>query len=129
IHTIALSEEADHELLKQLSMATDGWYHKVDNADELERVFLHLFEQATQRDSVPLVDNRFTIDSSVNEMTLLVFRENETDVTQLVQPDQQRQQADTAESSVHWMQEKHFDLITIEKPMAGEWFIDANIDP
>jgi hypothetical protein len=27
------------------------------------------------------------------------------------------------------MQEKHFDLITIDKPMSGEWFIDGNIDP
>jgi uncharacterized protein (TIGR03503 family) len=129
IHTIALSEDADHELLKQLSLATDGWYHQVDNADELERVFLHLFEQATQRDSVPLVDNRFTIDTSVNEMTILVFRENETDVTQLVQPDQKNQSYETHESSVNWMQEKHFDLITIDKPMSGEWFIDGNIDP
>ncbi|MCL5975265.1 MAG: VWA domain-containing protein [Gammaproteobacteria bacterium] len=129
IHTIALSEEADHELLKQLSMATDGWYHKVDNADELERVFLHLFEQATQRDSVPLVNNRFTIDNSVNEMTILVFRETETDITQLVQPDQKQQLADTNDPAIRWMQETHFDLITIEKPMAGEWFIDANIDP
>ena len=129
IHTIALSEEADHELLKQLSLSTDGWYHKVDNADELERVFLHLFEQATQRDSVPLVDNRFVIDNSVNEMTILVFRENATDVTQLQQPDQKRQQADAHESSVRWMQEKHFDLITIDNPMPGEWFIDGNIDP
>ena len=129
IHTIALSEDADHELLKQLSMATDGWYHQVDNADELERVFLHLFEQATQRDSVPLVDNRFTIDTSVNEMTILVFRENETDVTQLVQPDQKNQSYETHEPSVSWMQEKHFDLITIDQPMSGEWFIDGNIDP
>ncbi|THK41876.1 VWA domain-containing protein [Methylophaga sp. SB9B] len=129
IHTIALSEEADHELLKQLSMSTDGWYHKVDNADELERVFLHLFEQATQRDSVPLVNNRFTIDNSVNEMTILVFRETETDITQLVQPDQKQQLADTNDPAIRWMQETHFDLITIEKPMAGEWFIDANIDP
>lgn len=129
IHTIALSEEADHELLKQLSMATDGWYHKVDNADELERVFLHLFEQATQRDSVPLVNNRFTIDNSVNEMTILVFRETETDITQLVQPDQKPQLADSNDPAIRWMQETHFDLITVEKPMAGEWFIDANIDP
>jgi len=128
IHTIALSEEADHELLKQLSLATDGWYHKVDNADALERVFLHLFEQATQRDSVPLHDNHFTIDTSVNEMTILVFRDKESDVTQLVQPDQTRQQAQEHASSVRWMQEKHFDLITIAKPMAGDWFIDGKLD-
>lgn len=129
IHTIALSEEADHQLLKQLSLATDGWYHQVDNADALERVFLHLFEQATQRDAVPLRDNHFTIDESVNEMTVLVFRENETDITQLVQPDQQRQQATGHAPSVRWMQEQHFDLITIKQPMAGEWLIDGNIDP
>lgn len=129
IHTIALSDEADHALLKQLSLATDGWYHQVDNADALERVFLHLFEQATQRDSVPLRDNHFTIDESVNEMTVLVFREKETDITQLVQPDKQRQQAAAHASSVRWMQEQHFDLITIKNPMAGEWVIDGDIDP
>lgn len=129
VHTIALSEEADHQLLKQLSLSTDGWYHKVDNADELERIFLHLFEQATQRDLIPIIDNRFSIDDSVNEMTILVFRENETDVTQLIQPDKKPQHAQAHQPSVRWMQEQHFDLITIDNPMSGGWYIDGKIDP
>ncbi len=50
VHTIALSDSADHDLLRSLSLATDGWYEQVDSADELQRVFLHLFEKAATRD-------------------------------------------------------------------------------
>ena len=74
VHTIALADTADHALLRDISLATDGWYEQVDNAEQLQRVFLHLFEKAAQRDTVPLTDNNFKIDDSVSEMTLLVFR-------------------------------------------------------
>lgn len=90
VHTIALSSTADHELLRAVSIATDGWYEQVDTADELQRVFLHLFEKAAQRDTVPLTDNNFKIDASVSEMTLLVFRSEGTRDTELVLPDLSR---------------------------------------
>lgn len=90
VHTIALSATADHELLRAISIATDGWYEQVDTADQLQRVFLHLFEKAAQRDTVPLTDNYFKIDDSVTEMTLLVFRKEGSKDTELLLPDLSR---------------------------------------
>lgn len=129
VHTIALSATADHELLEQLSLKTNGWYRQVDTADQLERVFLHLFEQAMQRDNVPIKDNYFSIDKSIDEMTVLVFREADSAAATLVQPDQQQLTEANRGDNIRWQHEKHYDLVTIEQPMAGDWFIDAKLDP
>ena len=129
VHTIALSSTADHELLRAVSIATDGWYEQVDTADQLQRVFLHLFEKAAQRDTVPLTDNYFKIDDSVSEMTLLVFRSEGTRDTELVLPDLSRLKNDELPGNVRWHHEENYDLITIDQPLAGDWKIDADLDP
>ena len=129
VHTIALSANADHELLRAISIATDGWYEQVDTADQLQRVFLHLFEKAAQRDTVPLTDNYFKIDDSVSEMTLLVFRSEGSRDTELVLPDQSRLKNDGLHGNVRWHHEENYDLITIDQPLSGDWKIDADLDP
>ena len=129
VHTIALSNTADHELLRTISVATDGWYEQVNNASELQRVFLHLFEKAANRDTVPLLENNFKIDQSVSEMTLLVFRRDGAKPTELVLPNQSRLAMKDKASNVRWHSENNYDLITIDKPLSGQWQIDADIDP
>lgn len=129
VHTIALSDKADHELLKALSMATDGWYRQANTAEDLQRIFLHLFEQATSRDSVPLADNQFTIDASVREMTVLAFRKPGSEATQLQLPDGSVIGRDQQSERIRWQHEGSFDLITIDKPATGQWQINAELDP
>jgi len=129
VHTIALSDSADHDLLRSIALATDGWYEQVDNADQLQRVFLHLFEKAATRDTVPLVDNQFKIDKSVKEMTLLVFRTKGSKTTELLLPNQSRINLKKIPKNVRWHSEGNYDLITIAKPLAGQWQIVADVDP
>jgi len=129
VHTIALSDTADHALLRSISLATDGWYEQVDTAESLQRVFLHLFEKAAKRDTVPLLENNFKIDDSVTEMTLLVFRREGTRETTLVAPDQSRVSIQDKPNTVRWHSEDNYDLITIDNPTSGAWQIDADIDP
>ncbi|KKN50362.1 hypothetical protein LCGC14_0633480 [marine sediment metagenome] len=130
VHTIALSDNADHALLKELSLETDGWYEQASNTDDLQRIFLHMFEKATQPDTVPLAkDNQFKIDNSVNEMTVLVFRQANTEATKLQLPDGSSLSQSDASDTVRWMHENSFDLITIDKPATGTWQINAAVDP
>ena len=129
VHTIALSDNADHELLKAISMETDGWYQQANTADDLQRIFLHMFEKATQPDTVPLADNQFKIDSSVNEMTVLAFRKAGSAETQLKTPDGRTLTELDQSDKLRWLHEDSFDLITIENPATGEWRIDAQLDP
>lgn len=129
VHTIALADTSDHALLRAISLATDGWYEQVDSAEQLQRVFLHMFEKSAQRDTVPLSDNHFKIDDSVSEMTLLIFRTDESQATELLLPDQSRVSQQQIQNNVRWHSEDGYDLITITEPQTGAWTIDAELDP
>ena len=126
IHTIALSANADHELLKKLAVTTDGWYQQIESAGSLQRLFLHLFEKAAKPDTLPLVENRFVVDSSVKDMTLLVFRNKDSKPTRVLGPGNISYSQSNKPQGTGWLSEKGFDLITIKNPGPGDWRIDAS---
>ncbi|MCP3674777.1 MAG: VWA domain-containing protein [Gammaproteobacteria bacterium] len=129
IHTIALSGDADEKLLSKMAAETDGWYQKVVNASELQKVFLKIFEQATERDSVPLKDNRFSIDDQIEEFSVLIFKNKDSKPTLLEQPDGENYDAGSDSARITWFESAVYDLITVNMPMVGEWRVHAEMDP
>lgn len=127
IHTIALSGNTDEVLLKRLALKTHGTFEIANTADDLQRIFLHMFERATKPDTVPLKDNAFTIDKSISEMTILVFRKNNK-ITRLIQPDKVVHSEQNHRKNVGWRFERGYDLITVTKPKPGKWLLDATVD-
>jgi len=128
IHTIALSAQADHELLKKLAKKSDGWYESADSADKLQRIFLRLFEKTTKMDSLPLESNYFDVDRSISDMTLLAFRSKSGAETKIIRPDKSVFRKDEHPDNVEWYQDTSFDIITVHKPSFGKWKIDADVD-
>ena len=129
IHTIALSNEADEPLLNQLASQTDGWYQKALFADELQSVFLKIFGQATERESIPLVDNLFRVDENITEFTLLVFKSANDQPTKLITPQGGVLESTNDTPEVSWFESDGYDVITVSAPMTGQWQVDAAIDP
>jgi hypothetical protein len=129
VHTIALSDKADKSLLQAISIATDGVHEQANSAEDLQRIFLHLFEQSAPVDTVPLADNQFNIDSSVTQMTVLAFRTSDSSQTQLRMPSGELLSQQDANEQVRWLNEASFDLITIDQPAIGQWQINAKLDP
>ncbi len=129
IHTIALSANADKKLMAALSGITDGWYEAVDNAEDLQRVFLHIFEKSTRVDTVPLENNNFSIDKSIKDMTVLVFRKPGESETKLVTPGKKTWSYKKHPAGVKWYRDTGYDLISSKDPEAGQWLINAAIDP
>ena len=128
IHTIALSDDVDESLLSTLSSYTDGLYKKVKSADELQKLFLEMLEQSVNLDTIPLKDNRFNVDASINDMTLLVFNKDKAHPTTIVTPGKRTWSKDTHSEQLKWFSDDGFDLITIKKPQQGQWKIMAPID-
>ncbi len=128
VHTIALSQFTDETLLKTIAFETGGSFEIAKSADQLQRVFLKMFERATIPDMVPLTDNQFTIDNSVDEMTLLVFNKSGKK-TSLTAPDKSIHSLDKHGNKVKWLNDLGYDLITVTKPQPGVWLLDADIDP
>ncbi len=129
IHTISLSENSDQVLMSALASKTEGWTEQINGAAALQRVFLHMFEQAARPDSVPLLDNRFDVDSSIREMTLLVFRESAEKALQLVSPSGKKLQQAFHPENVKWLMEDGYDLVTVSNPEQGTWQINTSPDP
>ena len=129
VHTIALSDRADHELLRTLSGETGGWYEQVQQAAQLQRVFLRIFEKVGQPDTLPLKDNKFHVDDSIGEATLLVFRAAGAPATRVVSPNGAVVTADNARAGFVWHRDEGYDLITITRPEPGEWGVQAALDP
>ncbi|MDH3712710.1 MAG: VWA domain-containing protein [Gammaproteobacteria bacterium] len=129
IMTVALSAEADHELLRMLARETAGWYELASDAGQLQRAFLHAFEKTADTDAVPLHDNGFQVDASIKELTLLVFRAEQASPTLLQSPDGTEYSANTPPPGARWRSDEGYDLITVEQPQAGHWQVDAQLDP
>jgi uncharacterized protein (TIGR03503 family) len=128
VHAIALSKDTDEMLLKQLALETNGSFETAESAKELQKIFFTLFERATDPDTIELEGDKFTVDKSISELTLLIFRPKGSKPTQLYPPDStiinSRQKGKST-----WRSDEGYDLITIKKPTVGVWKIDAYSDP
>jgi len=129
IHTIALSKNADKKLMAAIAGMTDGWHEAVDNAEDLQRVFLHIFEKSTKVDTVPLENNYFSIDKSIEDMTILVFKKPGESDTKLVTPSKKNWSYKNHPKNVTWHQDTGYDLISSKNPEVGKWSINAAVDP
>jgi uncharacterized protein (TIGR03503 family) len=129
VHTVALSARADHELMQALSNETGGWYEQVESAAELQKVFLRIFEKVGNPDTVPLKDNQFKVDGSIREITLIVFRAAGAAATRITLPDGRSFDQSNVPENFTWHQDEGYDLMTIREPQAGDWRIQAQIDP
>ncbi|HMM75169.1 MAG TPA: vWA domain-containing protein [Gammaproteobacteria bacterium] len=130
IHTVALSQDVDRALLDALTTATGGWREDAPTAAALQRAFLHMFEQAAAPDTLPLKGNRFRVDASVRELSLLVFRNpTEPAPLTLTGPDGVQLSAATPGEHSRWQSEAGYDLVTVQAPAPGDWRFTGAPDP
>ena len=127
VHTIALSRFSDEVLLRQLALDTGGSFGIAESAQDLQRIFFRTFERATKPDTVKLTGNQFSVDKSIKEMTLLIFRQKHSAPTILYPPESNPVSLKRPGRSI-WRSDSGYDLITIKKPKTGLWNIDADID-
>ena len=129
VHTIALSKDADAELLQATATATGGAFSQVNNAEELHRIFLHLFEKAVGADTLPIQNNTFQVDKQISDITVLIFLAKDSPATQLTTPSKTVLSLKQHDKTVQWHHEEGYDLVTIPTPEAGTWQLQAKVDP
>jgi uncharacterized protein (TIGR03503 family) len=128
VHTVALSDKADKELMEKLAVSTDGIFAVAHTADDLMEIFLKAFSVAAPAQALPLQNNSFAVDSSVEEFTALIFRKQLDQQTQLIGPDEQTFSASKTSGGVKWFRSENYDLITVQQPLEGEWKIVAELE-
>ena len=129
VHTIALSENADKVLMEKLAISTDGGHETVRSAKQLQRVFLKMFKKAVPQDTVPISGNKFIIDGSIKEFSLLVFRKPNAPMTKIISPGDLELSHISAPENAKWLNDGNYDLVTVKNPEPGQWQIVAEMDP
>ena len=129
IHSIALSDNADKDLLDELALQTGGVSFVAKQPEDLLKIFSKAVSEAVKADEIPLNNNAFVIDSSINEFTALLFQSPSSPNVELLSPSQVLIRKGNHSESVKWYEGKGYVLVTVKNPEAGEWFFQAEIDP
>jgi len=127
IHSIALSEFADHDLLKILSSKTNGSYVVIKKASDLDRYFFKLFQSTAKPDTIPFKGNRFKIDKSISDMTIVLF--NSDNPTRVMTPEKKYWSHKDHPENVKWVKSDNYEIVTVSRPIEGAWYVDAPVDP
>ncbi|MDB6061203.1 MAG: von Willebrand factor [Verrucomicrobiaceae bacterium] len=127
VHTVALSKFADRELMERLAADTGGLFAVAENADALNRIFVQALDASAPAEQVPLAGNHFLVDSSIDELTALVFHKEGKPV-ELISPDKKTHSFASHGDDIKWFQGTGFDLITVKKPFEGEWTAAAEME-
>ena len=127
VHTVALSKQADRELMQRLAVDTGGLFAVAETAEKLNKVFLQAFDAAAPSEQVPLKDSQFLVDGSIDELTALIFHKAGKPLV-LLTPDKKQLTNASHGEGVNWFEGQGFDLVTVKKPAAGSWKVDSDLD-
>lgn len=126
VHSIAFTDESDRVLMERLSYMTGGKFNVAKQDKDLHKVFSDIFEQNKSPDMVPFKGGKFSVDKSVNEVTILGSKSGEHVALALQSPSGKQMTSAKHPAEVKWLASTLFDLITIPKPEAGEWILQSS---
>jgi len=123
IYSIAFTQASDQQLLQEIADATDGRYALAASDDVLHKVFSKIFEQTKEPNMLPLNENAFIVDSSIQEITIIANKESDKSQIYLETPAGKKINSTFKSETVKWFVSTSFDMITIKKPEEGDWKI------
>ncbi|HCE3246489.1 TIGR03503 family protein [Vibrio parahaemolyticus] len=87
------------------------------------------FAFAASESAMSLLDNRFRVDPTIEQITFLVYREQSSQPVVLVRPDGKKYYAWGSYDNVRWYQEPSLDIISVDNPMPGPWQTVGKVTP
>ena len=126
IYVIGLRQEVDKKLLSTLAEKTSGLFEHSDKPERLAKIYLSFLDFLENRPFVPLNKNRFLIDESAHEFTLVVFRSEDRGVVEIVSPDGASYRKDRVSKGSAWFENESYLIFTSSNPAVGYWFIKSD---
>ncbi len=120
LYTLSFSDQADKELLSQLSVATNAAHWYTPTPDDIHKSFADLFVVVKKPQMVPLTSKGFRIDQDIQEATFYINREGGEEAT-IVTPGGKKITFNNKGEGIKWFRSDKFDVITVESPESGQW--------
>ncbi len=121
VYTIAFTESSDMDLLHDIARKTGGLFKLAHTDKDLHEVFSAIFESAKDPDMLPIKGGEFTVDNSIEEVTIVASKKREDVRIYLQSPDGKKFSSDDAGDKLKWFLSQHFDMITVKNPRPGTW--------
>jgi len=92
---------------------------------------VNYYDSDNVTNQIPYFDNRFRIDSNIDEVKLIFYRVRGSQPIILVKPDGSKLKINSLpeDNSVEWFDDRTYDLIHIKNPLAGPWQAIGQILP
>ncbi|UCE72435.1 MAG: VWA domain-containing protein [Nitrospiraceae bacterium] len=123
VYTIAFTEQSDRRLLEKISKRTGGFYNLALTDRDFHVIFTSIFEGLKEPEMLPMEENGFLIDGSVEEVTIVATKTSPGTAIQINAPDGQEYNAGKRYSGLEWFVSDNFDMITVQRPASGRWEI------
>jgi uncharacterized protein (TIGR03503 family) len=123
IYSVAFTKGSDAELMEHIAFKTGGYMDVSETSADLHRVFLDFFNKLKSPNETPVTGNRFRLDESVSEATLIARKSSADVKVVLVDPAGHEVRSFGHDSGFERFSTEAYDLITIKHPKNGEWSI------
>jgi len=125
IHTIAISEQADKALLRQMSEQTGGQFQSVDDTRNLSRVMAALAAEVSPASQLTLNKKSFNVDASIREITILMY--HSSGAVALQSPDGTMSSA-VNPGNQRWRVGNGFTQVSVSSPQLGRWQVNGQLE-
>ncbi len=133
VYTIALSDQADGALMREIAEATSrtlegrrvGRYYLASTHDELLPTFKAIYLQMNPGQQALVEGGSFLIDPTVSEAIFVVTKSIRGAKVQVTQPDGSVFDRASAPGNYRWLGGGSYDIILIEEPKPGRWKVVA----
>lgn len=119
LHSISLTGYTDKPLLDHLSFRTNATHTEAAVPEDVLDTFERIFSQAYPSEELPLNEDHFKVDNTIEEMTVEMLHDAGA-APKLIQPDGQEFVLSNR-PGVRISEAPHFTLVTITKPQEGQW--------
>jgi hypothetical protein len=123
VYAIAFTEQSDRLLLEKLSKRTGGFYNLALSDKDFHLIFTSIFESLKSPDMLPMSENGFLIDGSIEEVTIVATKGSPQTQIRLKSPDGKSYSNKEKSTGIGWFVSDNFDMITIKTPAGGRWEI------
>lgn len=87
------------------------------------------FSWSQTESAVSLLDNRFRVDPTIEQISFIIYRKSRSRSVVLVRPDGKKYYSWDHPETVSWYEENGMDIISIEDPMPGPWQAVGKVTP
>lgn len=121
-------------LLLIVSFNANAYLNNEENStnenQKLKKNIVEYYQKDNITNQIPYFDNRFRLDASLEEITLIFYRKRGSTPIILIRPDGSKIRVNNFEPGrIQWFDDSTFDMIKIKNPMPGPWQAVGDILP